>query len=69
MLNQSGSKNLLSDSHRSRLQSQLNEKIAEIWETVKGKVKDEWERQAREIMGEMYKEIILTKEYSGSDLQ
>jgi hypothetical protein len=32
-------------------------------------VKNEWERQAREVMAEMYRDIILTKEYSGGDLQ
>jgi hypothetical protein len=46
----------------------MKDKLSEIWDTVKVKVKVEWDRQAKEVMGEMYREKILTKDYSGSDL-
>ena len=69
VLGQSNAKAVLTDQHRERLQTQLKEKIAEIWDSVKVKVKNEWERQARDVMGEMYRDIILTKEYTGGDLQ
>lgn len=57
----------ISDTTKEKFRNALNVNIKETYEQIKTKVKNEFERQSKDILAELYREKILPKQYS--DLQ
>ena len=58
--------NLISPQQKEALRGQLSQQIKDVYDQAWRKVTIEQERQAKDLLAELYRERILTKQYEGT---